>query len=56
MLVVSHELPDYDEGIDGEWYQCGSVTVYITSDGVRFFEDYEGAVQHECWWLAHQKV
>lgn len=56
MLVVSHELPDYDEDIDGEWYQCGSMTVYITSDGSEFLEDYKGAVQYECWWLAQQKV
>ena len=53
-LIKEVAEPDYDEGLDGEMYECGTYTFFITSDGERFWEDYESAIEHECWWLAQQ--
>ena len=54
LLIVCHSEPEYDKGFDGEWYQCGARDYYRTSDGLEFCEDYDDALQHECWWLAQQ--
>lgn len=57
LLIGTTEEPDYDEGIDGEWYECGTIKYYVTSDGLMFwYDDYESALQHECWWLAQDAV
>lgn len=52
LLIKVVEEPDYDEDHDGEMRWCRNYTVYISSDGQRFWDDYEGAPYHECWWLA----
>lgn len=54
LLIKVVEEPDYDEDHDGEMRWCGNTTVYISSDGQRFWDDYEGALTHECWWLAQR--
>lgn len=56
LLLIQVEDEDvYDEDIDGERRPCGKETYYITSDGQRYWEDYNGALQHECWWLAQNR-
>ena len=52
LLIREKVEPDYDEGIDGEIYYLRDITCYVTSDGMQFYEDYDGAIEHECWWLA----
>lgn len=54
MLISQRTEPDYDEDIYGEWCECGSSTYYVTSDGQEFCEDYDSALEHQCWWLAQQ--
>lgn len=48
----------YQEEIDYDWdensYISGYCIVYVTSDGQEYLEDYESALQHECWWLAQE--
>lgn len=34
--------------------QIGWLTYYVTSDGQRFWNDYDKALQHECWWLSQE--
>lgn len=56
LLIRKKTEPDFDEGIDGEMHQCGESDFYITSDGLEFWEDYESALEHECWWLAQEPI
>ena len=53
--VISHEEPDYDEGMDGEWEQCGTrvwySSAYFDHD---FFWDYEDAYEYNLRWLKQQ--
>ena len=53
-LIRTEMQEDYDEDIDGEWYHCGDITIFITSDGRRY-TDFEDAIEHECWWLAQER-
>lgn len=52
LLIKTVTRPEYDEDLDGEIRECGSSDFYVTSDGMEYWEDYESALQHECWWLA----
>lgn len=52
LLIRTEQRPDYDEDIFGEWDYIGNKTYYITSDGQEFWEDWDSALEHECWWLA----
>lgn len=54
LLIKVEQRPDYDEGFDGEWHYIGDQTYYITSDGQEFWDDYDSALEHECWWLAQK--
>ena len=56
LLIKTEQRPDYDEGLDGEWHYIGDQTFYITSDGQEFWEDYDSALEHECWWLAQDAL
>lgn len=52
---------DYEEDIDYDWDEhpisWGIITFLVTSDGVSFHEDnYELALEHECWWLQQEAV
>jgi len=49
-LIRTETVPDYDEGLDGEWYQCGEYTDYIIPDGSRCM-DYEEALKWTIDWL-----
>ena len=54
--IASHEEPDYDEGLDGEWEQCGTrvwySSIYCESD--LFWEDYDDVYQYNIKWLNRQ--
>ena len=55
-LFIHHE---YEEDIDYDWdenpFSWGIITTLITSDGLRFDkDDYESALEHECWWLQQE--
>lgn len=57
-IIIRHQ---YEEDIDYDWdenpFSWGVRTVLVTSDGVRFYEDdYEAALEHECWWLQQEAV
>ena len=54
MLINQHEELEWDEDYDGDAYIYGSSTWYKTSDGEDYYEDYDSALQHECWWLAQE--
>ena len=54
-LIKQHNEPDYDYDYDDNLYLCGYVTYYTTSDGYDFCEDFDGALEHECWWLAQER-
>lgn len=51
LLVTCETRPMYDEGMDGEWGYVCDEDFYITSDGEKFYEDFEEAVEHEIEWL-----
>ena len=57
---LAHELirltqqPDYGDD-DDEWDLPFFRDVYICSDDTEFYEDYDGALEHECWWLAQNR-
>ena len=53
-LLRTETVPDYDEDWDEDLVPCGEQLYYITSDGVRFWDDYDGALEYECWWLAQK--
>jgi len=53
MLINTSEVPDYGDDDDG-WDIPFMRTVHVTSDRMEFLEDYEGALEHECWWLAQE--
>lgn len=48
------EQPDYGDDDDG-WEIPFMRNVYITSDRMEFWDDYEEALEHECWWLAQER-
>lgn len=52
VLINVTEVPDY---IDYDGRVPLFYTAYVTSDRMEFFDDYEGALEHECWWLAQEK-
>lgn len=48
---------DIDYNYDEEPFSWGIVTTLVTSDGLEFDEDdYEDALEHECWWLQQEAV
>lgn len=49
-LISERTVSDYDEGLDGEYYQCGEYVEYILPDG-RETNTYEDAVQYTIDWL-----
>jgi len=54
-LINTSEVPDYYDDYDED--NCGLPifrTVHVTSDRMEFWDDYEGALEHECWWLAQE--
>lgn len=54
-LLVSEEVErEYDEGYDGEWYECGETTYYRTTDGHTYYS-YEDAVGHQKEWLSSEE-
>lgn len=53
-LINTSEVPDYGDDDDG-WDIPFMRTVHVTSDRMEFFDDYEGALEHECWWLAQER-
>ena len=57
-LINTSEVPDYydDDGDnDISWGVPIMQTLHTTSDGMEFWDDYEGALEHECWWLAQER-
>ncbi len=54
-LIKSSYREDWDYDYDEEPFFWGIQEVYITSDGCEFVEDYDAALQQECWWLAQEK-
>lgn len=53
-LIIYKEEFDYDEGINGEWEECGTIDYYITSDGEQFYDNMD-AIEHEVDWLLKEK-
>ena len=53
-LVAYHEETDYDEGMNGEWEECGTTDYYIASDGEQFYDNMD-AIEHEVDWLLKEK-
>lgn len=53
MLVNVEEQEDYGDP-DDEWDFPFYRTVYVTSDRMKF-EDYDAAIEYECWWLAQER-
>ena len=53
-LINTSEVPDYGDDDDG-WDIPFMRTVHVTSDRMEFFNDYEGALEHECCWLAQEQ-
>ena len=53
-LINTTEVPDYGDP-DDCWDIPYMQTVYVTSDKMEFWDDYEGALEHECWWLAQKR-
>lgn len=51
-LINVTEVPDY---IDDNGMVSSFLTAYVTSDRMEYFDDYEGALEHECWWLAQER-
>lgn len=49
-LISERTVPDYDEGLDGEYYQCGENVEYILPDGSET-NSYEDAVKYTIDWL-----
>lgn len=54
LLIQRHIEPDYDYDYEDNLYVCNENMWYKTSDGTDFCDDYESALQHECWWLAQE--
>ena len=54
MLINTSEVPDYGDDDDG-WDIPFMRPVHVTSDRMEFLDDYEGALEHECWWLAQER-
>ena len=54
MLVNVEEQEDYGDP-DDEWDFPFHRTVYVTSDRMEFEDDYDAAIEHECWWLAQER-
>ena len=50
-LINTSEAPDYYDDLDATIMQ----SIHITSDRMEFFDDYEAALEHECWWLAQER-
>lgn len=50
-LVCGEVIPSYDVDENGEWTVTEDVTVYTTSDGTKFRENEEEALDHEIRWL-----
>ena len=48
-LINTSEVPDYYDDLDVTIMQ----SIHTTSDRMEF-HDYEGALEHECWWLAQE--
>lgn len=53
-LISTSMEPDWGDDDDG-WNGPFMQTIYTTSDSQSFYEDYEGAIEHECWWLAQER-
>ena len=49
-LIRTETVPDYDEGLDGEFYPCGEYVNYITPDGKKCFS-FEDAIHYTIDWL-----
>ena len=43
--------PDYDEGYDGEWYQCGNIEEWHTTLNKYIYGSYEEALEATITWL-----
>ena len=54
MLLNVEEQEDYGDP-DDDWVLPFYRTIYVTSDRMEFEDDYEGAIEHECWWLAQER-
>ena len=54
MLVNIEEQEDYGDP-DDDWVLPFYRTIYVTSDRMEFDEDYDAAIEHECWWLAQER-
>lgn len=52
-LISCREEEDWDYNYDDEPYVCGYYDVFTTSDGEKF-SDFEGALEHELWWLKQE--
>lgn len=50
-------VEDWDYDYDENPFFWGYKTYLVTSDGLEFDElDFEGALEHECWWLKQEAV
>lgn len=54
MLINTSEVPDYGDH-DDCWDIPFMQTLHVTSDRMEFWDDYEGSLEHECWWLAQER-
>ena len=53
-LINTSEVPDYGDDDDG-WDIPFMRPVHVTSDRMEFWDNYESALEHECWWLAQER-
>lgn len=57
LLIQKNFEEDIDYDYDENPYLWGYFTTYVTSDGQEFHEDnYDYALEYECWWLAQDAV
>ena len=50
LLIRSRTVPDWDEGLDGEYYVCGDYTEYILPNGLTTLSP-EDAIHYTIDWL-----
>lgn len=52
--VLSAECEDYDEGLDGEWFPCGTYYECKSVYTGEVFGDYTSAYEHNIKWLSSE--
>ena len=53
-LISTTDVPEYE---DDDCFDIVAFThtLHVTSDRMEFWDDYDAALEHECWWLAQER-